>query len=95
VEQRGIEHQATSASIVANGAESTAICATQDDSKPLEVLASQGPPGDVRGAPDAVETALAAALSRAAEAGRFDVVVQLVRELEARRRAKARDSPRC
>jgi hypothetical protein len=37
----------------------------------------------------AIETGLAAALSRAAEAGRFDVVAQLARELEARRLARA------
>ena len=36
-----------------------------------------------------METALAAALSRAAEAGRFDIVAQLARELEARRLARA------
>lgn len=43
------------------------------------------------GAPDAktVEDALAAALGRASEAGRWDVVVQLARELEARRLAGA------
>jgi hypothetical protein len=33
-----------------------------------------------------VEVALAGALARAADAGRFDVVIQLARELEARRR---------
>jgi hypothetical protein len=38
-----------------------------------------------------VETGLAAALLRAAEAGRFDVVAQLAQELEARRLARAGD----
>jgi hypothetical protein len=38
---------------------------------------------------DAVEAALAEALARAAEAGRFDVVAQLAKELEARRLARA------
>jgi hypothetical protein len=38
-----------------------------------------------------VETGLAAALLRAAEAGRFDVVAQLAHELEARRLAGAGD----
>jgi hypothetical protein len=38
--------------------------------------------------PDHVELALAKALSQAAEAGRFDVVAQLARELEARRLAR-------
>jgi hypothetical protein len=36
-----------------------------------------------------VETGLAAALLRAAEAGRFDIVAQLAHELEARRLARA------
>jgi hypothetical protein len=36
-----------------------------------------------------VESGLAAALLRAAEAGRFDVVAQLAGELEARRLARA------
>jgi hypothetical protein len=36
-----------------------------------------------------VEAALARALSQAADAGRFDVVAQLARELEARRLAHA------
>jgi hypothetical protein len=41
--------------------------------------------------PDAavVERALASALARAADAGRFDVVSQLARELEARRKGGA------
>lgn len=38
---------------------------------------------------DAVEEALAAALTAAATAGRFDVVAQLARELEARRLARS------
>jgi len=36
-----------------------------------------------------VEAALAHALTKAAEAGRFDVVAQLARELEARRLASS------
>jgi hypothetical protein len=43
-----------------------------------------GPPGEVP-----VETALACALSQAADAGRFDVVAQLAKELEARRLARS------
>ena len=39
-------------------------------------------------ASDPVESALAAALTSAATAGRFDVVAQLARELEARRLAR-------
>ncbi len=38
---------------------------------------------------DAVEAALATALVEAATVGRFDVVAQLARELEARRLARA------
>jgi hypothetical protein len=56
---------------------------TQGDAKPREVLALFAPqfgsPGDV------VERALAVGLVEAAIAGRFDVVAQLARELEARR----------
>jgi hypothetical protein len=40
-------------------------------------------------AADPVEAALAQALALAANAGRFDVVAQLARELEARRLARA------
>jgi hypothetical protein len=38
---------------------------------------------------DAIEAALADALAKAAEAGRFDVVGQLAAELQARRTARA------
>jgi hypothetical protein len=38
---------------------------------------------------DEVEAALARALTQAADAARFDVVVQLARELEARRLARS------
>jgi hypothetical protein len=38
---------------------------------------------------DPVEAALATALDRASAAGRYDVVLQLARELEARRTARA------
>ena len=40
---------------------------------------------------DAVEAALAKALADAATAGRFDVVAQLARELEARRLSRAKN----
>jgi hypothetical protein len=39
--------------------------------------------------PDAVELALAMALTKATEAGEWSVVAQLARELEARRNARA------
>jgi hypothetical protein len=46
----------------------------------------EGEPGPAN---DPVEAALARALDRASEAGRFDVVAQLARELEARRLARS------
>jgi hypothetical protein len=67
---------------VAKGRENDAEEATQGDAKQREVLALS--PGG-----DAVDKALAGALARAAEAGRFDVVAQLARELKARRLAGA------
>jgi hypothetical protein len=57
---------------------------TQHDAKPPEVLALCSPdPTSPSG--DVVERALAVGLVEAAVAGRFDVVAQLARELEARR----------
>jgi hypothetical protein len=52
-------------------------------------LAAAEEPPRVGGVLDAVEAALAAAMSAATAAGRFDVVAQLARELEARRCARA------
>jgi hypothetical protein len=46
---------------------------------------SWGNPNPLDGIEGAVELTLAKALGLAAEAGRFDVVAQLARELEARR----------
>jgi hypothetical protein len=46
---------------------------------------SWGNPASTATGEDLVEEALARALDRASEAGRFDVVAQLARELEARR----------
>jgi hypothetical protein len=43
----------------------------------------------VGSAPDAVEAALADAITKAAAAGRYDVLAQLVAEIEARRKAKS------
>jgi hypothetical protein len=75
---RGFETPDTPASGVAdrrlNGADRT----TQDDAKQREVSASS----------DVVEAALARALGEASAAGRFDVVAQLARELEARRHSR-------
>jgi hypothetical protein len=56
--------------------------ATKGDAKQREVSA-------LSAGGDAVEEALAGALARAAEAGRFDVVAQLAKELEARRLSAA------
>jgi len=49
---------------------------------------SRGNPPPPDGGQDIVEQALAKALAQAAEAGRFDVVAQLAKELEARRLAR-------
>jgi hypothetical protein len=43
---------------------------------------------------DPVDAALARALDRASEDGRYDVVMQLARELEARRLARLPNAPR-
>jgi hypothetical protein len=67
---------------VAKSREDDAGDATQGDAKQREVSALS-PSGD------AVEEALAGAFARAAEAGRFDVVAQLAKELEARRLSRA------
>jgi hypothetical protein len=75
----GLEPGATSASSVADRRANAAKDATKDDAKRPEVSASG----------DDVEAALAKALEQAAAAGRFDVVSQLARELEARRLALA------
>jgi hypothetical protein len=45
--------------------------------------------GSDLGSGNSVEDALVAALAEATEAGRFDVVVQLAKELEARRKARS------
>jgi hypothetical protein len=53
------------------------------DPTPREVVAS--PPSDAPTGADVVEASLARALRAAATAGRFDIVAQLAKELEARR----------
>ena len=53
---------------------------------------SWGNPGFPGGGEDGVEAALARALDRASEAGRFDVVAQLARKLEARRLGRLRNA---
>ena len=50
---------------------------------------SSGPSFQSGNVADPVETALAVALTEASRAGRFDVVAQLAKELEARRLARA------
>ena len=52
-----------------------------------EIAPVETPVGKTSGNQDPVEAALALALTEAAKAGRFDVVAQLARELEARRLA--------
>jgi hypothetical protein len=82
VEAPGIEPPTTSAPCVVDRGLNDADHATQGDAKRREVSALSAPS-------DAVETALSYALHCAAEAGRFDVVAQLARELEARRLSRA------
>jgi len=82
VEAPGIEPPATSVRSVVDSRENDADYATQDNARRREVSA-------LSGATAPVESALSIALCRAAEAGRFDVVAQLARELEARRLALA------
>jgi hypothetical protein len=60
---------------------------TKDDVRRREFSASAPHVADE--AADGVETALSRALAQAAAAGRFDVVAQLAKELEARRLARA------
>jgi hypothetical protein len=60
--------------------------ATRSDVSARELVASGPNESTLRGS---VEDMLAAALARAAEAGRWDIVAQLSRELEARRLAVA------
>jgi hypothetical protein len=57
-----------------------------DDEGETQVLAD---PSERLASGDAVEAALANALAAAATAGRFDLVAQLARDLEARRQARA------
>jgi hypothetical protein len=51
-------------------------------------VASASPASEALPTTDVVEAVLATALAKAAAAGRFDVVAQLARELEARRHAR-------
>jgi hypothetical protein len=81
---------------VAHRRENTGYEPPQEGGKQPEVLATADePPGSpdeppsLRRGDDAVEGAIATPLSRAAAAGRFDVVAQLARELEARRERQA------
>jgi len=90
VEQRGIEHDPPSGANVAKSGENPEEQATGGDSERLEILpADEEPPLLRRGTEDAVEAALAAGIAGATAAGRFYVVAQLARELEARRFARA------
>jgi hypothetical protein len=83
----GAETVPTPAPTVSEASENTAVQATESDAAPPEVSASS-PRADERPV-DVIETALAKALTEAAGAGRFDVVAQLAKELEARRLAGA------
>ena len=82
----GIESVQTSVPTLAKRHDNTPSEATQDDSKRREVSVSATLE---TASTDMVEAALAEALALAATAGRFDVVAQRARELEARRFARA------
>ena len=82
MEAPGIESPSTSAPGVADRRVDDADQATKGDAKRREVSALAAPR-------DPVEVALSHALYLAAEAGRFDVVAQLAKELEARRLFRA------
>jgi hypothetical protein len=60
---------------------------TQIESQPIATAEVKHVARDPPGVDERVEAALARALEAAAEAGRFDVVAQIARELEARRLA--------
>jgi hypothetical protein len=86
VELTGIEPDCPSAPSVAKSGQNPGKETTPDDSEPPLFSASTATENDPR---DPVEQALASALTTAAAGGRFDVVAQLARELEARRLARA------
>jgi hypothetical protein len=83
----GIESGQTSAPRLVDRREIPPPNATKDDGKRREVSASCAL--DAPALIDPVEAAVAKAIADAATAGRFDVVAQLARELEARRLARA------
>jgi hypothetical protein len=86
VRRRGLE----TPSEQRNEGDSAAIVEVKGHDDPQPTAANPAIPGRLDAgldAPDAVETALAEALTKAAAAGRFDIVGQLARELEARRKA--------
>jgi hypothetical protein len=79
-----------SAPNVANRRENDQNHATKGDAKQREVSASAASSLDrPRSMGDDVEAALAKGLAQAAAPGRFDVVAQIARDLEARRLARA------
>jgi hypothetical protein len=82
----GVEAVPTAAPPDADRAEKPATCATE--SHPRSAHHSTSPDPSAFPRTDAVEVALADALSLAARAGRFDVVAQLAKELEARRQTR-------
>jgi hypothetical protein len=91
VEALGIESASTPERSVVKSGEEQLENAPQGDAKRPEVSVSAAPAeGDTSGA-DPVELALAKALVQAADASRLDVVAQIVKELEARRHARARN----
>ncbi len=74
---------------VAKSGENALELPTQGNSTKPGISASPDEPPGTEDADEAVERALAAGLSAATAAGRFDIVAQLARELEARRCLRA------
>ena len=92
VEQRGIEHHGEASEVdVTREAVEDVDTDTTEASGPKSADAGpvDQPLDRSKEAFDAVEEALAKAITAAVGAGRFDVVAQLARELEARRMALA------
>ncbi|HEY6463727.1 MAG TPA: hypothetical protein VIY73_26340 [Polyangiaceae bacterium] len=85
---RTIARACNAAEVVIGDRDLPCFPVSPDDSSRNVTTSRASEPASASGPRD-VEIALAAALARAAEAGRFDVVALLARELEAQRLARA------
>jgi hypothetical protein len=87
VEQRGIEHE-DAAHVDGSLTGDREVECSDTPSTDAEDALNRALLDPILDPTDGVESALAGALAAAATAGRFDVVAQLARELEARRLAR-------